>query len=369
MAAISRKDRWWKTRVSESESVGCWYSIGTDKKGLDLAAMFCRSRPLGIDHQYPEIPFQAADGLITSLGGCTQCRMWDPGAVHEPIDAVVDATNKKQCTVSKRYTDRLWVSSAVWVACSIVHRSLLESLLPYVSPDLVVGDVFVRGGDQLHDLALVCDPSSPAVRTRYAKEFFCSSPSVHGWAPCHTCGRLLLRQNMWAQYLLSSEHSERYVRFYHGNALVPPEVLSACGFDNPDKWRGMSIRPVPEFEFALDPMPSPIPTNWDELEKRFGDIGYSLPFPKVCRFDLKPDWIEERAKRLGEDACRLDATVLNRRVDCETIASIFFEVRMRALFEERVGKKIDGWDDQRLLEYLVELYVATGGLAQYPFPI
>lgn len=361
MGAVSRKDRWWTTKLKEDPR-GYWYALGTEKSGLRVAALTTRSRPLDLDHVYAESPFLAAHPLIEQLGGCKQCTLWDPEALREPIDVVVEPTNKKQCTVASRYTDRLWVSGAGWADCSIIHRELFDVLAPHMSDGIVVGDVVVRGGDQVHELLVVSDPDAPTVRTRYSKDMFESNPRIHGWAPCHGCGRLLKRRNWWAQYLLASEHADRKVRVYRGMVLTPPEVAEACGFRDPERFRGMSLRPVPSFLEPMDPMPSPTPMTWEELEERFAGYGYDLPFPKVCRYDLDPTWINARVARLGEDACTLRLEGIQGSMECERIASRLFSVRMRGLFEERVGARIEGMDEQTLIQYLVDYNHATQGM-------
>jgi len=367
LAAVSRKDRWWRSRGAE-DSRGTWFAIGCEKRSLETAALFLRSQSADLNYKYAESPFLAAHPLVGQLGGCSQCNIWDSDAVREPIDVVVEPTNKKNHTVSKRFTDRLWVSSAGWVDCSVVKRELFEALESYVSPGVVVGDVVVRGGDQVHEMVAVSDPGAPAVRERYDQGMFNSNPTTHGWAPCHACGRLLKCGHWWSQYILSKEHDNRRVRFYKGAVLVPPEVAEACGFRDPARWPGMSVRPVPAFAEALDPMPSPTPGTWDGLEARFKDYGYELPFPKACRYDLQSAWIEAREARLGKDACLIDVSSVRGTMDCDQIAKQLYSVRMRGLFELRVGERIEGWDDQTLIQFLVDYHAATNGYGG-SFPI
>lgn len=360
MAAISRKNRWWRSK-GEKDPRGDWLAINCVKSSLEVAALFLRSKSIDSNYDYSERPFLAAHPLIEQVGGCAQCKLWGTGAIDEPIDVVVEPTNKKNRTVSKKFTDRLWISNVRSVDCSVVHRELFEVLKPYMSQGAVVGDVIIRGGDQIHELVTISDPGRPTPRVRYTKTMFDSSPILHGWAPCHSCGRLIMRGNWWAQYIVSSEYEDRRVRFYPGAALVPPEVVEACGFRNPKSWPGMTVRPLPEFPVALDPMPSPVPATWEELETRFRSYGYELPFPKVCRYDLQSAWIEDRAARLGEGACKLDVSSVQGTMSCEQLARQLFSVQMRRLFEERVWARTENWDEDTLKQYLVDYHAATNG--------
>jgi|TARA_R110002072_G_scaffold46842_2_gene129848 hypothetical protein len=367
MAAISRKDRWWRTRA-EKDPRGDWAYLHTDEFPLDTA----EGRLVG-DEIPKESPsgFQGArfeDLVVQSLGGCLRCWKWDAGSVTGPVDVILKPSNQRHKTLSKRFYENMAITNVFGINMSIAHRALIEQIKPYLDDEVYLGDVVVDGGDQVHDLVSVIDGGAVRAREKYSKNWF-QYPGSTNFYPCLSCGRFCNQSEFWPGYVLTSEHANRSPRFYPGAVLLPPEIMSVCNFEDRGLWPKLKIDYISEYGVQLDPFPSPMPDYWEELEGFFIDKGIKLPFHKSMKASVRPgSWIANRIEKEGDDACwaaRIDGM---SNLDASTYATMVFYLRMRAFFEKKVSERIDHWSDEQLARFLVEYNEECGYLPGY-FPV
>ncbi len=367
MAAISRKDRWWKTRA-EKDPRGDWAYLHTDISPFETA----QGRVVGDEIPDPgESGFRSArfeDLVVESMGGCVRCRKWDAGSVRGPVDVILKPSNKKHKTLSSHFYKNMAITNVYGIDMSIAHRKLIDELREYLDEDVYLGDVIVEGGDQVHDLVSVIDAGGVRARKKYSKNWF-AYPGTEDIYPCLSCGRFIFQSDWWPGYVLTYEHSNRSPRFYPGAVLIPPEILSRCSFGTEELWPKLRIDRVPEYGVQLDPLPSPIPSYWSELEKFYYERGIELPFPKTMRKTVRPDsWIQDRISQLGESACWIAPATGTSMLDASTLETKLFYLRVRAIFEQKISERIDHWSDEQLRQFLVEYHEECKYLPGY-FPV
>jgi len=368
MPAIPVKERWWKTRA-KPDPRGDWLRLETDKFAFETA--WCK--------QGPELPISAQlkpesgeimryeDWALEQLNGCIHCKVWDAQHAAAPLDVVFKPTNKASDTIAKHHYKNMWIASLRVIRMSLVHRRVIDTLMPDFDDDILIGDVIVQGGDQIHDLACVIDRGAFNGRKRYRSSWFNASEYRY-WTPCPHCGFLDRSYHWPPSYIYSPEFPSRSPRVYQGQLLVPPEIATKHAFTDKDQWPTLKHSAVPEFDCQLDPFPTPMPQTWDELESFFIERG--CDFPKV-RFDDVIDsqrWLVNRAERIGHDQCTIDVSGISGNALAGGLANALFMLRLRALFETKVAERIDHWSDKEVMQFVVEYREASWCTGTY-FPI
>ena len=368
MPAIPVKERWWKTKVTPDPR-GDWLLFTTDKFAFETA--WCK--------QGPDLPISAElkpdsgeimryeDWAIDRLHGCIHCSVWDAKNAKAPLDVVFKPTKKSNNTIAEHHYKAMWIAPLRVIRMSIVHRRVIDALMPDFDDDILIGDVIVQGGDQIHDLACVIDRGALPGRNRYRSSWFSASESSR-WTPCPHCGRLD-RSWFWPPtYICTPEFPSRSPRVYRGQLLVPPEIASEHAFTDKAKWPTLKHSTVPEFNCQLDPLPSPMPQTWDQLELFFSERGYEVPMLRFCEIDQSKRWLSERAERIGHDQCLIDVSGISGNAKAADLASALFMLRFRALFESKVAERIDHWSDKEVMQFVSEYREASWRIGTY-FPV
>lgn len=368
MPAIPVKERWWKSRA-ESDPRGDWYCLTTDIFPFQSGWDRLRDRSGNTDPEIANVgelaPYEYC--ILDQLDGCLSCRRWDMSKVNEPIDMLLQPTNKKTKILSPHFYKNAWITNIRGIQMSIIHRRLLNVIGEYLDDDVLLGDVFVSGGDQIHDVVSVVDTASQPCRKKLRKSWF-DAPASRDNFPCLECGRFRYACEDWPEYVYTPEHASRAPRFYTGSLLLSPEIIAKTNLLEKKSWPKLKCRKVKEFSVQLDPLPSPIPRYWEELESFFQSKGVEFPFYKAHKVDAHMSWLEERIKRLGVESCIVDVSNIKGTVSAELLATMVFNLRFRAIVEPKIAKRIDHWDDQQLMQFLSEYREASGSLGNY-FPV
>lgn len=368
MPAIPLKERWWKTRA-KPDPRGDWLCLETDKFSFETA--WCKQGhdlPISAELK-PEsgeiMPYE--DWALDQLGGCAHCNVWDAQQATKPLDVLFKPTRKSNNTIASHHYQAMWIAPLSVIRMSVVHRRVIDALRPYFDDDILIGDVIVQGGDQIHDLACVVDRGTLQGRNRYRPSWFKRSSSQR-WRPCPYCG-CLGREHYWTPtYIYTPDYLNRSPRVYQGQLLVPPEIANEHAFIDRDSWPTLKHFKVPEFSCQLDPLPSPIPGSWDELEAFFVDRGHAFPKVRFCSVDESQTWLAERAERIGKDHCLIDVSDIAGRVNAEALANYLFMLRFRSLIEPKVAERIDHWTDHEVMRFVTE-YIDASGITGSYFPI
>ncbi len=310
--------------------------------------------------------------IAERLGICSLCMEWDRLSSTEAVDIPLMATNKSKNIVSPHFYRHMWVSLPYGTQITILHRQLVDVIGEDFDDDILIGEVFVQGGDRVHDLVSVIDRIQIPARMMYRKSWF-SHPGSIRIDPCVMCGRFKGVGYGFPGYLYEPELSSRSPRIYRGSVLISPETFAKVDFSDNDRWKKLKVSKVPRVDGLLDPIPSPFPFTWEAFEAGFIAKGIEMPFHKMDYMSLKKfhhsmPWLEARIKLYGEDEVVIDRRIVPSNIEASTAGTMLFYLRMRALFEEKIAERIDGWDDKTLLRFLGEYKEATGGCVGY-FPL
>jgi len=293
-------------------------------------------------------------GVLEELGACPVCLSWDASKIERPIDVPLLPTNKKKGTVDPSFYKNLWTSISYSSPITILHRRFFDTISDGIDDQILIGDVYVLGGDRIADLVSVCDREHTPLRVKYGKTVF-KHPLLKQWVPCQACGRFPEYTHFGKRYIYSKELPNRGVRILGGSVLMSPQEYRRGGFMSQAMWPKLKVEKIPEFDSLLDPVPSPYPQWWSEIEDAFSSVDVVLPFPMI---NLKKDegpgsWIVQRSKELGHD---LYLRYTQEPSDGQVLAVMIFYLRLRALFEPNVAKRIDRWSDDELRRFMMEYY-------------
>jgi|GEM_PF-5063450 len=366
---IQRKDRWWRSRA-EPDPRGDWYSLTTNIFPFESAWGRLKDRSIGTDSTLANVGEldRYEYCIVDQLEGCPVCRRWDMSKVQEPVDMLLQPTNKMTKGFSPYFYQNAWITNVYGLPMSIIHRRLLDVIGGYFDDGILLGDVIVSGGDQIHDLVSVIDIKAPQSRKKYRKSWF-AHPGSANYYPCIECGRFRYRGEAWAEYIYSPEHESRAPRFYQGTLLLSPEIMAKADLLDKQSWPKLQCRKVKEYSVLLDPFPSPMPLWWSELEQFFEGKGARYPMHKVLLRDCNSGrWIDERIEKQGRAACVVDPESGLGYMDPDTLATMVYYLRVRALFEPKVAQRIDHWDDKQLEHFLIEYHESCKMLGPY-FPV
>jgi len=361
MPAVPIKDRWWQTKPKFDPSEN-WCTLWADQTPLNAAWHGMESLN---DHYKNDAVNLAAlaphDPYVQDLlGSCPICDMWDRSAVSKPVDIPLMPTNK-QGEVSPNLFSKLWMSHVWGTPVPMMHRKLFDAVSDDFDDDILVGEVYVLGGDRIPDLVSLLDRRHVPRRRKYAKGLF-RHPSMSEFMPCHHCGRVLPAKCN-PEYLLAGELESAAPRLLWGHVLLGPKTRRRCDFENKDKWPQLRIDEVPVLETPADPIPTPYPESWDELEASFAAIGLQLPARRISvnRTERPGPWLSQRIERLGKQLCHVP-------VAHDKYWTMVFFVRYRALFEKKVAERVDHWSDEELYDFVKDSQEFSRGLTSY-FPV
>ncbi len=368
MHSIPVKDRWWRSRAKEDHHAD-WYCLETDVFPFESGWARLGAKVNSTDSFTAQIGEIARyeDCIVDQLDGCPACKRWDMSNVHQPVNMILAPSNKKTKTFSPRFYKNAWITNVYGLSMSIVHRRLLDVIGPYLDESILIGDVFVAGGDQVHDLATVIDKAALPCRCPYRKSLF-NSPASRNYFACLHCGSFRYFGKDIPGYVLSSEHLTRKPRFYAGALLLSPEIMASTDFLTKEKWPKLKCHKVKEYSVQRDPFPSPMPSFWDELESFFQSKGVEFPFHKVCHIDENMKWANDRMKKLGQESALTDVVNIQGQISADVLATIVFYLRFRAIVEPEVAKRIGHWTDQQIMQFVCEYREDTNWLIGY-FPV
>lgn len=369
MPAIPVKERWWKTRA-KPDLRGKWYYLWADVTPLNAAWIgmesvndLYRNDVVNLSGFSPRDP-----SICAALNICSVCHKWDHQVATAPIDVPLMPTNKKGELSSHHYR-HAWMTLPFGTPIAIMHRKLFEIVSEDFDEDMLVGEVYLFGGDRIPDLVSLVDRVNLPWRIKYGPSMF-RNPGMSGLYPCHACGRVITGGWDGPSYIYSPEMPNRAPRVAWANLLVCPETYSRSNFDDRKQWSKLTKDPLIESGDLLDPFPVPAAVYWDELEAFFLKQGINFP---IRRLDLSHtsnpgSWIQRRVERLGTDVAVVQGSHKNGTIDSGTMDNMIFYLRVRALFEEKVAERIDRWDDDQLRAFLVEYHEASWRTGSY-FPV
>lgn len=369
MPAIPVKERWWKTRA-KPDPRGDWAYLRANVTPLNAAWTGMES----MNHLYKTDAvnwsgFAPRDPIICELLDiCPACNQWDHQKATKPIDVPMMPTNKKG-ELSPYHYRHAWMTLPFGTPIAVMHRKLFDVVSKDFDDDMLVGEVYIHGGDRVPDLVSVTDRVNLPWRIKYNPSMF-RHPGMDRWYPCHFCGRVVTGVGPGPSYIYTPEMSSRAPRVAWANLLVSPETYSRTDFSDPEAWTKLTRNSVVESDTLLDPFPCPAVVYWDELEASFCDRGISFPIRKLAlhRTTRPGPWIQRRIEKLGPEAALVDRSLPYGSLDPGTLNNMIFYLRVRALFEPKVAQRIDDWDDDQLRRFIIEYHEATDGRVGY-FPV
>lgn len=360
MPAVPLKDRWWKPRPKFDRRDN-WCTLWADQSPLTAAwdPSDASDRPVNPDSTGNSRALNDPD-VMMKLRACSHCRQWDPELVQEPIHVPLQPTNRKG-EVSPHSYGKMWIAHVCGTVVPIMHRRLFDAVADDLDGHILTGDVYVPGGDRIPDLLSVLDRRRVPRRQPYSKANF-RHPGMDAFRPCGCCGRIDT-QRQDPGYLLSSEIANRSPRVLWASLLVSPETRRKNSFEDRQQWPSLKVIEVPQIDVPADPLPSPLPTTWDDLDASLQSRGLRLPMRKLSKSDPSWNgaWNQARISRAGYDACVTGATE-------QKYSTMVFYVRYRALFEREVAKRIDHWSDDQLFRFVKDSHEFSRGQAPY-FPV
>jgi hypothetical protein len=369
MPAIPVKDRWWKSKA-EPDPRGDWYYLGSDVTPLDAAWIGMES----MNHLYRNDAVNWSgiapnDPTISErLGVCSVCNQWDHQNATKPIDIPIMPTSKKG-TVSPRFYRHMWMSKPAGTPIAVMHRKLFDIVSEDFDDDILVGDVYIHGGDRIPDLVTVLDRVNLPRRCKYHKSLF-EYPGMTGLMPCHGCGRVRGYGDDGPEYIYTPELPNRSPRIAWTDLLLSPETFRKANFLDRTEWKQLTCRKLREYNTMIDPFPYPSPMYWEEMVNAFSQRGIQFPQRRqnVFRSERPGEWIQRQIEIHGEESLLVDRGRPHGGIDPDTLETMIFYLRVRALFENKVAERIDHWDDDVLAQFLVEYHEATEGMPEY-FPV
>ena len=269
-------------------------------------------------------------------------------------------TNKKG-EVSPRLYRKLWMSHVWGTPVPMMHRKLLDIVSDDFDDDILVGEVYIHGGDRIPDLVSVLDRRNTPRRWKYNKQAF-KHVGLDRFKPCHHCGRIYPGKDD-PDYLLRSEILSQAPRVLWASLLVSPKTRKKTDFRDNSDWAKMDVTEVPVFDTPADPIPTPYPEYWEELDASLATIGIELPPRRISiHKSQKPGpWINARIKERGKQQCVVPASSF-------LFWTMVFYVRYRALFEPKVAERVDHWNDDELFNFVKDSHEFSRGQTSY-FPI
>lgn len=285
--------------------------------------------------------------------------------MSQPLDLPLLPTAKRSQSFNHKSITKLWVSRAYTSHATIMHRRMLDAIGPYLDHNFLIGRVYLIGGEPISDLVTIIDRKSVTLRVRYAQNEL--TYSNRSFMPCHECGRLLPYGSIGKRYIVQDELEDRSPRILEGKLLLPPEIIQAFGLRDRVLWPSMVVVPILAHDHLLDPIPTPFPRSWEAFESFITDRCGSMPFPRTCvpSYTDPGQWLVQRMNERGQQV------YLNfegaRNMPFLHWTHLFF-LRFRALFDQRVAKRIDSWSDEQLYQYLSEYHEASWRTGTY-FPI
>ena len=361
MPAVPLKDRWWRSKPKFDPNEN-WCTLWADQTPLNAAWHGMES----MNHLYkkdavnwsalaPDDPY-----VMDKLGACGYCKQWEPSAIRDPIDIPPMPTNKKG-EVSSHFYKKMWIAHVFGTVIPVMHRQLLDAIAEDLDDQVLIGDVYILGGERIKDLVSVLDRRRVPRRHVYGKSAF-SHAGMDGFRPCGGCGRID-KNRLDPGYLLTAEIESRSPRVLWASLLISPETRRKNTFQDRQKWPSLRITEVPQLDVPADPLPTPLPATWDGLAESLDRLGISLPIRKLSTADPSCDgaWNHERIDRLGRDACVTGTSE-------QLYWTMTFYIRYRALFEPKVAERVDHWTDEQLYNFVKDSHDFSQGRTPY-FPI
>lgn len=360
MPAVPLKSRWWKTSPKFDRRDN-WCTLWADQSPLIAAWDPTESPDHATNPDSANNPLALDDPhAMTKLGACLHCKQWEPELVREPIDVPLRPTNRKGEVSPHSYT-RMWMAHVCGTVVPIMHRRLFEAVADDLDGHILTGDVYVLGGDRIPDLLSVLDRRRVPRRQPYSKANF-RHAGMDAFRPCGCCGRIDT-QRQDPGYLLSSEIANRSPRVLWASLLVSPETRRKNSFEDRQQWPGLEVTEVPQIDVPADPLPSPLPTTWDDLDASLRNLGLRFPVRKLSKSDpsWSGAWNQARIDRMGHHACMAAGGE-------KIYWTMVFYVRYRALFEPEVATRIDHWSDDQLFHFVKDSHEFSRGQTSY-FPV
>ena len=363
MPAIPVKERWWKTKPSKGYDRS-WYFLGADVLPLNAAWIGMES----MNHLYKteavNWSFLAPNDptICEMLGICPICAQWDHAGADKPIDIPLMPTNKKG-EVSPHYYRHAWIFKPFGTPITVIHRKLFDIVSDDFDEDILVGDVYIHGGDRVPDLLSLIDRSPLNGRSQYRKSRF-NYPGMDNFLkPCHHCGRDTTHRTTAPGYIYTDEYAGKSPRVAGASLLVSQETYARARFTDNDEWKKLTVDRIPESDRLLDPFPFPNQIMWNDMVQAFRDRGVPFPARKlnIPRQEKPGPWVQEQIKIHGEDEILIDRSKPHGSIAPMTLETAMFYLRVRALFEPKVAERIDNWDDDQLRQFIIEYHEATDG--------
>jgi len=300
---------------------------------------------------------------------CPICDQWDHANATNPINIPIMPTNKKG-GVSSHFYRHAWMTKPSGTQIAVIHRKLFDIVSEDFDDDILVGEVYIHGGDRIPDLISLVDRVNLVGRSVYSKSLFRYPGMSSRWAPCHYCGRDLAHRHNEPGYIFTEEYSRKSPRVTWASLLVNQETYAKAHFEDSSKWPKLNVGKVIESDRLLDPFPFPSPIMWDDMVKAMRERG--VPFPDrlldIHHTERPGPWIQQKILELGHKQVLLDTSLSHGLIDPDTLNNMIFYLRVRALFEQKVAERIDHWDDVQLRSFLIEYHEASGSLGSY-FPV
>lgn len=370
MPAIPVKERWWKTKPSKGYD-RFWYELCADVMPLNAAWIGMES----MNHLYKNEAVNWS-GLAPNdpticelLAICPICKQWDHSVTHEPIDIPLMPTNKKG-EVSPHHYRHAWIFKPFGTPVTVIHRKLLDIVGEDFDENILVGDVYIHGGERIPDLFSIMDRTPLNGRRQYSKSQFKHPGTDDFLKPCHHCGRDITHRVASPGYIYTDEYAGKSPRVACASLLVSQDTYARACFTDSDEWKKLIIGRIPESDRLLDPFPFPCQIMWNDMVQAFRERGIVLPKRKlnILRLDRPGPWVQEQIKIHGEDEILIDRSKPHGSIAPMTLETAMFYLRVRALFETKVAERIDDWDDDQLRRFIIEYHEATDGRVGF-FPI
>lgn len=328
---------------AEESADGPWFEVGLEEPRLLSAE--------GEFDPAPGATWTRGFGprMRDGLGMCPACHGWDPSAINEAVDVVIDSQTRHGKRVTKNTIASHWVGFAIGSPIVLMNRRLLDALKEDANPAWLIGSVHDEGGAEIDGLVTLIDPAPVSqgttnrlLRTKYSANVFNHFASRTVGA-CGECGRFSASlSNAW--YLLSSEVRGQPPKIMAPYIAVPKRVVDRLELYSPAVWPNLRIRRIPTHDDLLDPLPAPLPVWWEEFEAYESTLGNVVPFPVVeSQFENNPgQWM----RRYAADRRERGLPASPPSHDEQRIATY---LRLRGLWESRIGEKLAGLDEEELV--------------------
>lgn len=291
---------------------GPWYGFSTDRIPDYTLISTWAIGPIGVF----AIPMARSEQLESLLEMCPLCRGWDRAKRRSPIDVTLRTETYGGKPVTRQTLRTRWVDMVIGSPIPIIHMRLLEALGKDAPDRWLLGRVQLADGSVVDELRSVIDPWSIELRHVYRPTSFRHYGSAR-IEPCVECGRFVCSGFSSTWYTTEHEVTTKGVSISNwGHVLLPKRLVDGLGLYDRRTWNTGRLTKIEVFERAVDPLPSPLPVWWEEFEQYEASFGNRLP----SRY----------------------------------VATLVWLTRIRALWEPRVARAIDGMTDGQVQELLDE---------------